>query len=152
MRRNMVAGLALAVAAAGGVGAATVLGSQSQTDVRPPFASVEVQMTRAGTPSAARAGHAAKASGPKVVYLGGSGQVNTAETGPYVDFGLKAAKNLCPRVLDGGIRADNLDFFQQGSYIEQGRYHVLMGLDDAAKDTPVTIPYTLHVVCLKGTR
>jgi hypothetical protein len=158
MRRNLIAGCALAAAAAATIGATTVSGSDSTSAAKPSYTHVAVTAHRQAAPLA-RAAKAAKPAKPTVVYLGGSGTVNTAETGPYIDFGLQAKQRLCPRVVDGGIRStNNLDFFQQGSYVEKGRYHVLMALDDGAQasqdpaiKTP-TIQYTLNLICLKGTR
>ncbi len=152
MRRNLIIVLALAAGAAMALGASAVFGSGASVDVRPDFASVEVQMTPTASPPNARQAKATKSRKPKVIYLAGSGSLNTGETGPYVDFELRAAKSQCPRVIDGGIRAGNLDFFEQGSYVDGGQYHVLMALDDAAAGTPVTIPYALHLICLKGVR
>ena len=149
MRRNLIAGFALAAVAAVAVGATTVFGSGPAV-VQP--AQVSVPMRGDAAPALGRSAAAKKASKPKVVYLGGSGSLNTADTGAYIDFGLKAPKNLCPRVIDGGVKATNLDFFQQGSYVDKGVYHVLMGLDDGAMATPVTIEYTTHLICLKGVR
>jgi hypothetical protein len=129
-----------------------VFGSDSSSDPKPDYTRIEVRAHRQAAPLA-RPAKAAKPSKPTVVYLGGSGTVDTATTGAYIDFGLRAKQKLCPRVVDGGIRStNNLDLFQQGSYVAKGQYHVLMALDDAAKDTPATIQYTLHLICLKGVR
>ena len=112
---------------------------------------------QAAVPLARRAAAKAPAK-PKVAYLAGQGTVNTdpaapGGTGPYIDFELAAPRRLCPRVINGGVDAANLDLFQQGSYVEKGNYHVLMGLDDkAAAETPTTFPYESHVICLKGVR
>ena len=159
MRRNLIAGLMLAIAAAGVLGATAVFGSDSAGDKTPARTSVDVRMSPAPAPHA----RAAKATGsrkPKVVYLVGEGSVSTAAPpagqGPYIDFRLTATRKLCPRVVDGGIYARNLDFFQQGTYIDDtGQYHVLMALDDNAtepNDPPVTIPYSLHLICMRGVR
>ena len=152
MRRNLIAALALAALAAAGIGAATVFGSDA--DVRPPVTKVDVSMHRFQSPTLGRATAAKKARKPKVVYLGGDGSIDTAQTGPFIDFGLSAPRNVCPRVIDGGLKSDNFDFFQQGTYVDaaSNTYHVLMGLDDNAAPTPVTIQYTTHLICLKGVR
>jgi hypothetical protein len=147
MRRNLITVLGVAALAAAAIGATAVFGSNSEPTGQATYRHVNVSM--APSAPAARAA-AAKKAGLKVVYLSGSGQVDAGPSNPALDFGLKASKQLCPSVLDGGIQADNLDFFQQGSYVKKGRYHVLMSLDDAAAATPVTIHYSLHLICLKG--
>lgn len=157
MRRNTIVSLALAAVAALAFAATTVLGSGATVDVRPSYATVEVEMRPDSGPMVARpAARKPVSSKPKVVYLSGEGTVNTdpaaGGTGPYIDFKLTAPKNLCPRVINGGINAGNLDLFQQGSFVSRGEYHVLMGLDDAAAGTPVSFPYESQVICLKGVR
>ena len=155
MRRNLIAGLAAGAVAAAALGATAVFGSGSEDSVRPDYATVEVAMDGSDAAAPARA-LAKKAKKPKVVYLSGTGSVNTADppagTGDFIDFALTTPKNLCPRVVDGGVSSTNLDFFHQGSYVEKGVYHVLMGLDDNAAPTATTIQYATHVVCLKGVR
>ena len=159
MRRNFIAGFATAATLAAGLAATSVFGNGSDVDVdvRPSYATVDVQMSPASGPAARAVTAAAKARKPKVVYLTGKGTVNTdpaapGGTGPYIDFRLDAPKNLCPRVIDAGINPGNLDLFQQGSYLTKGEYHVLMGLDDGAAPTPVTFSYESHVICLKGVK
>lgn len=155
MRRNFTFAITALAVVATAATATSVFGDGAAIDVRPGYATVEVPMRADGAP-AARAVAAAKARKPKVVYLTGQGTVNTdpaaGGTGPYIDFALKAPKNLCQRVVDAGIVAGNLDLFQQGSYVDKGEYHVLMGLDDAAAGTPVTFSYDSHVICLKGVK
>jgi hypothetical protein len=135
--------------------AASGFGDVAETGLRPSYATVTVKM-QAPAPLARRS--AAKAAAkPKVVYLNGEGTVNTdpaapGGTGPYIDFRLTAPRRLCPRVINGGVDPGSLDLFQQGSYVENGDYHVLMGLDDGAKDTPTTFPYRSQLICLKGVR
>jgi hypothetical protein len=156
MRRNLVATLAIAAVAAAALGAGAVFGAGSQDDVRPDYADVNVRMNDADGTAPARALAAKKAKKPKVIYLSGTGSVNTAAppagTGAYIDFALTAPKNLCPRVVDGGVSSTNLDLFQQGTYVEGGVYHVLMGLDDGAASSPTTIDYNTHLICLKGVK
>ena len=156
MRRNVILGLAVLASAATAVAATSVFGEGASLDERPGYATVNVQMGPAAAPGNTRAAVARKATKPKVVYLTGQGTVNTdpaaGGTGAYIDFALNAPKNLCPRVIDAGINAGNLDLFQQGSYVEKGEYHVLMGLDDAAAATPVSFAYESHVICLKGVK
>ena len=160
MRRNLTAALALVAIGAGGVAATAVFGEGSEPEQRPDFATVTVPMHPVEGGAAEKLAGAKARSKVEVVYLAGEGQVNTADpaqggVGAYVDFKLRAPRNVCPRVIDAGINAADLDFFQQGSYVRNGRYHVLMALDDAAREDPaerVTIQYQSHVICLKGTR
>jgi hypothetical protein len=156
MRRNLIAGLAAAAVAATALGATVVFGADSSAGGRAALHSVDVAMGPSGraAPERTLAAKAKKKKKPKVVYLGGSGTINTATTGPFIDFGLDAPKNLCPRVIDGGIRLDDTRFYQQGSYVEGGEYHVLVGLGETAAQnaTPVSSGYTTHLVCLKGVK
>jgi hypothetical protein len=156
MRSYAIVSLALVTTLAMAVAAATVLGSGGRVDVRPSYATVQVKMQQAGGVTAAKgaAKKKPKPPKPKVVYLSGKGTVNTdpatGGTGPYIDFKLTAPRNVCPRVINGGINAGSLDLFQQGSYVQKGNYHVLMGLDDGAAGTPQSFPYESQVICLKG--
>jgi hypothetical protein len=156
MRRNLIAGLAVAAVAATVLGATVVFGSESDDEVRPEIAQVDVTMRDSAAAPAARAAakKAKKAKKAKVVYLVGTGTVNTAEppagSGRYIDFSLTAPKNQCPRVINGGVASPNTDFYQQGSYVDRGTYHVLMGLDDAAQQT--VVPFDSHLICLKGVK
>ena len=155
VRSRSILTLGLATGAAFALAAASGFGEGKQTDLRPGYATVEVRMRAAAPPARPAAAKApAKA---KVVYLTGQGTVNTdpaapGGTGPYIDFELTAPRRLCPRVINGGVDPGTLDLFQQGSYVQNGNYHVLMGLDDNAAGTPTTFPYESHVVCLKGVR
>ena len=148
----LTVGILLAMALAVG----TVLGSGSQIDVRPSYATVKARVQPVAPPAGAKQEHGKASSKPKVVYLSGKGTVNTdpaaGGTGPYIDFKLTAPRNVCPRVINGGINAGSLDLFQQGSYVKKGKYHVLMGLDDNAAGTPTSFPYESQVICLKGVR
>jgi hypothetical protein len=158
MRRNTIVSLTLAAAATMAFAATSVLGSGApKVDVRPSYATVEVTMQPERGPALSRpAGRKPVSNKPKVVYLSGEGTVNTdpaaGGTGPYIDFKLTAPKNLCPRVINGGINPGSLDLFQQGSFVHKGDYHVLMGLDDGAAGTPTSFPYESQVICLKGVR
>ena len=150
MPRKWIAVLAAAVAAGGlALAATSVLGGSPQP--RPDYAQVDAKLDNA-KPSFARA-LARKGTKPKAIYLTGQGTVDTSPppqgTGPYIDFTLSAKS--CKRVVDGGIQTDNVDVYQQGTYIAgRGEYHVLMGLDDGAVATPVTFNYSSHLICLKG--
>ncbi len=158
MRRSTIVSLAVAAVAVMAFAATTVLGSgAARVDVRPSYATVEVKMRPEGGPALARpAARRPAPSKPKVVYLSGEGTVNTdpaaGGTGPYIDFKLTAPKNICPRVINGGINPGSLDLFQQGSFVRKGDFHVLMGLDDGAAGTPTSFPYESQVICLKGVR
>lgn len=155
MRRNLTAAIALTLLAGAAVAATSVFGEDSRADPRPAYATVEVRL-RAGGEARGRVAGAKPVAKPEVVYLKGKGTVNTAPpptgVGPYIDFKLTAPRNQCRRLIGAGIKAANLDLFEQGSYAGGHSYHVLMGLDDGAAATPTTISYQSHVICLNGVR
>lgn len=147
--------LGVATSAAFAVGVASVSGDGPETGLRPGYATLQVRMEAAAP--LARAAAAKAPAKPKVVYLSGRGTVNTdpaapGGTGPYIDFELTAPRRLCPRVINGGVDPGTLDLFQQGTYVQNGNFHVLMGLDDNSAGTPTTFPYESHMICLKGVR
>lgn len=153
MPSKAIAGLVglLAVIAAG-FAATAVLGDDPHT--LPPYATVEVKMSG---PSARPAGSSLERAvvrrKPQVLYFAGQGRVDVAQTGPYVDIELTAEPaKACPRVIDGGVRAANLDVYQQGSSVGPGRgeYHVLIGFEEGA--TQVGFDFTSHLICLKNVR
>jgi hypothetical protein len=151
VRSKLIASAAALATIAGGAMAATaVFGDDNGT--RPPYATVEVEMSG---PSAAPTGkplaRAKKAKKPKVLYFSGQGAVDVAATGPYVDVKLTAKpENACPRVIDGGVQVANLDVYEQGSSVGPGpgEYHVLIAFED--NTPPVNYTFTSHLICLKN--
>lgn len=153
MSNKAIAGLVGVVAVvAAGFAATAVLGDDPQR--LPPYATVEVEMRGpSATPAGQRLERARQRNKPQVLYFSGQGQVDVAQTGPYVDVELTAQPpKACPRVVDGGVAVANLDIYQQGSSVGPGRgeYHVLIGFDDGA--TPVNFAFTSHLVCLKNVK
>lgn len=154
MSSKAVAGLVglLAVITAG-FAATAVLGDDPHT--LPPYATVEVELSEASaTPAGSRLDRGrARPRKPQVLYFAGQGAVDVEQTGPYVDIELTAEPPAaCPRVVDGGVQAANLDIYQQGSSVGPGlgEYHVLMGFED--ETTPVDFTFTSHLVCLKNVK
>lgn len=153
MPSKRIAGLAGLVAViAAGFAASAVLGDDPHT--LPPYATVEVEMRGpSATPAGQRLERARRPKKPQVLYFSGQGQVDVAQIGPYVDVELTASPaKACPRVIDGGVRVENLDVYQQGSSVGPGRgqYHVLIGFED--ETTPVNFAFTSHLVCLKNVK
>jgi ABC-type transport system substrate-binding protein len=155
MSRKWIGGIVALAAVAGGAFAAT---SAFSTDagIRPPTATVTVDLSRA-TAKAAAPGATKK---PRLVYLSSSTPttINPADPaaggiGPYVDVALTG----CSKVIDGGVVPSRFDVYQQGTYIKHPKnapaeYHVLINLDNdsLANRTPFTIDTNL--TCLKGVK
>jgi hypothetical protein len=151
MSRKWIAALVALAAGAGGAVAATSAFS-TQTDTRPPVATVTVDLGKAQRDVSARA----TKKKPRVVYLQSSTPktINPADPaaggiGPYIDVKLTG----CAKVLDGGVNPSRFDVYQQGNYIKSpSEYHVLLALDNEAlgNRTPFTI--TSSLTCLKGVK
>lgn len=150
MRRNLIAGTAALAMVGAGVGAATVIGSDSSVTA-PGVQQVRVELSERSAGSRALAGKAGK---PKIIYLRGSNTIDPA-IGAYVDVTLSSpACKGKGRLLDGGVAAADTNVFQQGTYIVPGKgeYHVLLGFDDAASEAPVAYEIATHLICAKGVR
>lgn len=153
MRRKWIAGV-VALAAIGGTAAAatSVLGNGADAPSRPDYATVAVDLSDS-QPALARK---ARGSKPKVVYLKSSSgmSINPADpaaggVGPFIDVELRG----CSKVIDGGVFPDSTDVYVQGSYVESpSKYHVLIGLDDAAQAAPATFTISSNLTCLKGAK
>lgn len=150
MRRRLIAVTAALATVGAGVGAATVVGSDSSLTA-PEVNQLRVELTERGAGPSTLVGKAKK---PKILYLQGSDTVDPA-VGPYVDVTLFApACKGRGRLLGGGVAPANTDVFQQGSFIvpDKGEYHVLLGFDDAAASAPVAYDITSHLICAKGVK
>lgn len=149
MRRKWIVGVVTLAAAAGTATMATSVfggGSEPRTGDNV----VEVKMKSAPDPASQRA-QKAKKKKPRMVYLQGPSQlVDVAQTGPFIDVRLSS----CPgnsRVIEGGVVADNVGVFEQGSYVESRKaYHALIGF--APGITPVNFNLSSHLTCIKGVK
>jgi hypothetical protein len=150
MRRKWIVGLVALAAAVGTATMATsVFGGGSEP--RTGYNVVEVKMKSAPNPASQRAQKAKKQKKPRMVYLQGPSQlVDVAQTGPYIDVRLSS----CPgnsRVIEGGVVADNVGVFEQGSYVESRKtYHVLIGFDP--QSAAVNFNLGSHLTCIKGVK
>jgi hypothetical protein len=153
MRRKLAVGTAALAAAGGGFGAATVLGSESSITA-PEVNQVRVELRERAPRARVLAGVRRK---PRIIYLQSSSTVDAANpaVGPHVDIRLSArACRGKGRVLGGGVAPASANVFQQGTYIlpDQGEYHVLLGLDDAAAASPSAYQISSHLICARGVR
>jgi hypothetical protein len=156
MSRKWIASIAvLAIAGATTVAASSVLGEGASA--RPSYATVTVDVGAqavAARPKATAGG----SGGPRMVYLESSAPttINPADPaagglGPYVDVRLKG----CSKVLSGGVVPLSTDVYIQGSYVESpSKFHVLLGLDDAATLANPRLPFQINtnLTCLKGVK
>jgi hypothetical protein len=157
MSRKWIAGL-VALAAVGGTAFAAASALSTGEGARPAYATVNVDLSDA-QPTAARAkGGIGHSSGPQLVYLESSTPttINPADPagggiGPYIDVRLKG----CSKVISGGVVPQSTDVFVQGSYVESpSKFHVLIGLDDAAVAVSPRTPFQIdtNLTCLKGVK
>lgn len=141
---------ALALGGAG-AGAATVIGSADSVTA-PEVQRIHVELTERATDGAPAL--AAKGRRPKIVYLQGESTIDPS-VGAYADVTLfsRACRGR-GRLLGGGAVADNADVFQQGTYIvpKKGEYHVVLGFDDAAAESPASYEIASHLICARGVR
>ncbi|HEY8000497.1 MAG: hypothetical protein ACHQJ5_10600 [Vicinamibacteria bacterium] len=155
MSRKWIASFAvLAIAGATTVAASAVLGNGATA--RPSYATVTIDVGAQAATARPRA--AAGSGGPKLLYLQSSTPttINPADPaagglGPYVDVRLKG----CSKVLGGGVVPLSTDVFIQGSYVESpSKFHVLLGLDDAAAAASPRVPFQINtnLTCLKGVK
>jgi hypothetical protein len=155
MSRKWIAGLAVvAIAGATTVAATSVLGNGST--VRPSYATMTVDLRQQAAAARPKAGTGS--SGPKLLYLQSSTPttINPADPaagglGPFVDVRLKG----CSKVVSGGVVPLSTDVFTQGSYVESpSKFHVLIGLDDAAAAAIPRVPFQINtnLTCLKGAK
>ena len=153
MSRKWIAALvALAAVASTALAAASAFSTDTQS--RPDYTRVTVDLSDAR----AKGGVSGTTKKPKVVYLESSvpTSINPAPLaaggfGPYIDLTLKG----CSKVVDGGVFPRSTDVYLQGSYIESpSKYHVLIGLDDAANTDPPHPPFQVdtNLTCLKGVK
>jgi hypothetical protein len=156
MSRKWIAGLvALVAVAAMGFAAGAAL---SGTDDGRTYTPLTIDLSKGKKVAArAKAGPGAT-SKPKLTYLSSSTPttINTAEPadggfGAYVDLRLRG----CDKVIDGGVFPHSSDVYVQGSYIQSpSKYHVLIGLDDAAAAASPrpTIQVDTNLTCLGGVK
>ena len=153
MRRKWTLGLAaVAATAVAATMATSVLGGGSPQ--RPGYATVEIEMQKASS-SPVNARKAKKAKKPKMIYLTGAPSPvdvvpSPPGTGPYIDVRL----GKCPgksRVVEGGVFPEDVNVFQQGSYVEGNQfYHVLIGFPDPSLAADFNL--SSHLTCIKGVK
>jgi hypothetical protein len=157
MSRKWIAGL-VALAAIGGTAFAAASALNTGSGPRPAYATFTVDLSDAQpTVARAKAGIGGP-SGPQLVYLESSTPttINPADRaaggiGPYVDVRLKG----CSKVVSGGVVPLSTDVFVQGSYVQSpSKFHVLIGLDDAAVAASPRAPFQINtnLTCLQGVK
>jgi hypothetical protein len=156
MSRKWIAGLVALVGVAGmGFAAGAAL---SGTESKPHYTPLTIDLSKGErTTARAKAGPGGAAK-PKLVYLASSTPttINTAEPaeggfGAYIDLRLRG----CSKVIDGGVLPHSSDVYVQGSYVQSpGKYHVLIGLDDAAAAASPrpTFQVDTNLTCLENVK
>jgi hypothetical protein len=156
MSRKWIAGLvALAGVAAMGFAAGSAL---SGTDDGRTYTPLAIDLSKGERVSARANAGTGGTRKPKLTYLASSTPttINTAEPaeggfGAYIDLRLRG----CSKVIDGGVFPHSSDVYVQGSYIQSpSKYHVLIGLDDAAAAASPrpTIQVDTNLTCLGGVK
>jgi hypothetical protein len=156
MSRKWIAGLVALVGVAGmGFAAGAAL---SGTDDERHYTPLTIDLSKGEKVSARAKATPGGGGKPKLTYLASSTPttINTAEPaaggfGAFIDLRLRG----CSKVIDGGVFPHSSDVYVQGSYIQSpSKYHVLIGLDDAAAAASPrpTIQVDTNLTCLEGVK